>query len=239
MSLDVKIAVCDDEVYFQDRIKELLQKYFKENGLAVSIDLYESGAAFCSNPDNFKAYDVVFLDIEMGEMNGMETAYAIREQNEDVDIVFVTVMLDYATEGYRVDAVRYIIKDDLEQLLPECKDTILQKRRKTTAKMEFPFVGGKRLVPLEDILYIESRSHQLWFERNGVQMYMYGQINDLQKQLADFSFIRPHQSFLVNLKYIEQIRNYTIYMTNGMEIPVTKPRYGEVKEKFLNYKEKM
>lgn len=118
-------------------------------------------------------------------------------------------------------------------------DTILQKRRKTTAKMEFPFVGGKRLVPLEDILYIESRSHQLWFERNGAQMYMYGQINDLQKKLADFSFIRPHQSFLVNLKYIEQIRNYTIYMTNGMEIPVTKPRYGEVKEKFLNYKEKM
>lgn len=82
MSFDVKIAVCDDEVYFQDRIKELLQKYFKENGLAVSIDLYESGAAFCSNPDNFKAYDVVFLDIEMGEMNGMY-GYHFTEKEKD------------------------------------------------------------------------------------------------------------------------------------------------------------
>lgn len=237
--MDFKIAVCDDEVYFRDRIKELLQKYFTEKGLAVLIDLYESGTAFCSDQNNFKAYDVVFLDIEMGEMNGMETAYAIREQNEDIDIVFVTVMLDYAAEGYRVDAVRYIIKDDMEQLLPECMDAVLQKRKKNTAEMEFPFVGGKRLVSLEDIIYIESRSHQLWFERNGTQTYMYGQIGDLQKQLADYSFIRPHQSFLVNLKYIERIRNYTIYMTNGMEIPVTKPRYGEVKERFLNYKEKM
>ena len=105
--------------------------------------------------------------------------------------------------------------------------------------MEFPFVGGKRQVLLEDIIYIESRSHQLWFERKGTQMYMYGQINDLQKKLADFSFIRPHQSFLVNLKYIDRIRNYTIYMTNGMEIPVTKPRYVEVKEKIFDYKEKM
>ena len=217
MSLDFKIAVCDDEAYFQDRIKELLQKYFKENGRSVSIDLYDSGSSFCSDPDNFKAYDVVFLDIEMREMNGMETAYAIREQNENVDIVFITVMLDYAAEGYRVDAVRYIIKDDMEQLLPECMDAILRKRRKNRVEMEFPFVGGKRQVLLEDIIYIESRSHQL----------------------ADFSFIRPHQSFLVNLKYIDRIRNYTIYMTNGMEIPVTKPRYVEVKEKFFDYKEKM
>ena len=232
--MDFKIAVCDDEAYFRDRIKELLQKYFAEKGLSVSIDLYDSGASFCSDPDNFKAYDVVFLDIEMREMNGMETAYAIREQNENVDIVFITVMLDYAAEGYRVDAVRYIIKDDMEQLLPECLDAILRKRRKNRVEMEFPFVGGKRLVLLEDIIYIESRSHQLWFERKGTQMYMYGQINDLQKQLADFSFIRPHQSFLVNLKYIDRIRNYTIYMTNGMEIPVTKPRYVEVKEKFFD-----
>ena len=92
MSLDFKIAVCDDEAYFQDRIKELLQKYFKENRRSLSIELFDSGSCFFSDPDNFKAYDVVFLDIEMREMNGMETAYAIREQNENVDIVFITVM---------------------------------------------------------------------------------------------------------------------------------------------------
>ena len=90
--MDFKIAVCDDEAYFRDRIKELLQKYFKENGRSVSINLYDSGSSFCSDPDNFKAYD------------GM--------------------------------------------------DAILRKRRKNGVKMEFPFVGGKRQVLLEDIIYI-------------------------------------------------------------------------------------
>lgn len=114
--MDFKIAVCDDEAYFRDRIKELLQKYFKENERSVSIDLYDSGSSFCSDPDNFKAYDVVFLDIGM--------------------------------------------------------DAILRKRRKNGVKMEFPFVGGKRQVLLEDIIYIESRSHQLWFERKGVSIVL-------------------------------------------------------------------
>lgn len=129
MSLDFKIAVCDDEDYFRDRIKELLQKYFKENGRSVSIDLYDSGSSFCSDPDNFKAYDVVFLDIGM--------------------------------------------------------DAILRKRRKNGVKMEFPFVGGKRQVLLEDIIYIESRSHQLWFERKGVSIVLLDETGQRQHFLLN------------------------------------------------------
>ena len=156
-------------------------------------------------------------------MNGMETAYAIREKNQNVDIVFITIMMDYALEGYRVDAVRYILKDDLESLLPECMDTILQKKQEK--EMEFPFVGGKRKVLLKEILFIESKSHQLWFERTRENLYMYGQINDLELILSNYDFVRTHQSFLVNLVHIEKINNYLLYLSNGAEIPVTKPSY--------------
>lgn len=127
--MDFEIAVCDDEDYFRDRIKELLQKYFKENERSVSIDLYDSGSSFCSDPDNFKAYDVVFLDIGM--------------------------------------------------------DAILRKRRKNGVKMEFPFVGGKRQVLLEDIIYIESRSHQLWFERKGVSIVLLDETGQRQHFLLN------------------------------------------------------
>ena len=170
-------------------------------------------------------------------MNGMETAYAIREKNQNVDIVFITIMMDYALEGYRVDAVRYILKDDLESLLPECMDTILQKKQEK--EMEFPFVGGKRKVLLKEILFIESKSHQLWFERTRENLYMYGQINDLELILSNYDFARTHQSFLVNLVHIEKINNYLLYLSNGAEIPVTKQRYAKVKEQYLSYKEKM
>lgn len=116
-------------------------------------------------------------------------------------------------------------------------DTILQKKQEK--EMEFPFVGGKRKVLLKEILFIESKSHQLWFERTRENLYMYGQINDLELILSNYDFVRTHQSFLVNLVHIEKINNYLLYLSNGAEIAVTKQRYAKVKGQYLSYKEKM
>lgn len=237
MDLKLRVAICDDEKYFREEIKRLVEQYLKEKKIIFCIDLFTSGLEFCSDDNNLQQYDIIFLDIGMKEMNGMETAYAIREKNQNVDIVFITIMMDYALEGYRVDAVRYILKDDLESLLPECMDTILQKKQEK--EMEFPFVGGKRKVLLKEILFIESKSHQLWFERTRENLYMYCQINDLELILSNYDFVRTHQSFLVNLVHIEKINNYLLYLSNGAEIPVTKQRYAKVKEQYLSYKEKM
>lgn len=237
MDLKLRVAICDDEKYFREEIKRLVEQYLKEKKIIFCIDLFTSGLEFCSDDNNLQQYDIIFLDIGMKEMNGMETAHAIREKNQNVDIVFITIMMDYALEGYHVDAVRYILKDDLESLLPECMDTILQKKQEK--EMEFPFVGGKRKVLLKEILFIESKSHQLWFERTRENLYMYGQINDLELILSNYDFVRTHQSFLVNLVHIEKINNYLLYLSNGAEIPVTKQRYAKVKEQYLSYKEKM
>lgn len=239
MSLELRIAICDDEKLFRERMGALVEKYLREKDILFSIDLFENGAVFCSNENHLQEYDIIFLDIGMGDMNGMETAYAIREKNRDMDIVFVSVMMDYVLEGYRVDAVRYLLKDDLESLLPECIDCLVEKRKSRKQEMEFPFVGGKRKILLKEILYIESKSHQLWFERTRENLYMYGQINEIEAKLSDYNFVRTHQSFLVNLEHVEKISNYLLYLSNGVKIPVTKPRYAEVKEQFLRYKEKM
>ena len=152
MDLKLRVAICDDEKYFREEIKRLVEQYLKEKKIIFCIDLFTSGLEFCSDDNNLQQYDIIFLDIGMKEMNGMETAYAIREKNQNVDIVFITIMMDYALEGYRVDAVRYILKDDLESLLPECMDTILQKKQER--EMEFPFVGGKRKVLLLSLIHI-------------------------------------------------------------------------------------
>lgn len=118
MDLKLRVAICDDEKYFREEIKRLVEQYLKEKKIIFCIDLFTSGLEFCSDDNNLQQYDIIFLDIGMKEMNGMETAYAIREKNQNVDIVFITIMMDYALEGYHVDAVRYILKDDLESLLP-------------------------------------------------------------------------------------------------------------------------
>lgn len=116
-------------------------------------------------------------------------------------------------------------------------DTILQKKQER--EMEFPVCRGKEESSVKRDLFIESKSHQLWFERTGENLYMYGQINDLELILSNYDFVRTHQSFLVNLVHIEKINNYLLYLSNGAEIPVTKQRYAKVKEQYLSYKEKM
>lgn len=237
MGLKLNIAICDDEKYYRNYVETVVRDYLANENVLFQIELFENGRDFCNVDENVRKFDIIFLDIDMKEMNGMETAYSIRKKNKEMDIVFITVMPDYVFEGYKVSAVRYIMKKEIDKSLPECLSDILKKRKFSGQKMEFPFVGGKRTVLLNDILYIESKSHKLQFTRKGGVLYMYGQINEVEFRIKDFNFVRCHQSFLVNLEHIEQINNYLICLSDGSEIPVSRPRYPEVKQLFLQYKE--
>lgn len=237
MDLELNIAICDDEKYYRNYVENVVRDYLVKENVLFQIELFEDGRDFCNVDENIHKFDIIFLDIDMKEMNGMETAYSIRKKNMEMDIVFITVMPDYVFEGYKVSAVRYIMKKEIDKLLPECLGDILRKRKFSGQKMEFSFVGGKRAVFLNDILYIESKSHKLQFTGKVGVLYMYGQINEVESKIADFNFVRCHQSFLVNLEHIEQINNYLICLSDGSEIPVSRPRYPEVKQQYLTYKE--
>ena len=237
MNLRLWIAVCDDEEYFREHMKKMIGEYLRENEVLFDVDTYQDGMEFCKEESNLYKYNVIFLDIDMPDKNGMETAQAIRRKNSDVDIVFITVMQQYVFEGYKVGAVRYIMKKDMEELLPECMDALLQKYLRSGRKMKFPFVQGERTVLLKNVLYIEIQSHMLCFTVGDEVLHMYGQIGKLEMQLADSHFVRCHQSYLVNLEHIASIKNYWLFLSNGTEIPVSRSRYSEVKSCYLRYKE--
>lgn len=237
MGLKLNIAICDDEKYYRNYIENVVKDYLVKEDVLFQIELFVNGEAFCEKQENIQKFDIIFLDIEMDGMNGMEAAYFIREKNPEIDIVFITVTSDYVFEGYNVRAVRYIMKKENEKLIPDCLADIIKRRKFSSYSMEFPFVGGKRSVLLEDLLYIESQCHTLQFIRKGEDLYMYGQINKLESKMLNFNFVRCHQSFLVNLGHIEKINNYTIYLSDGSEIPVSRSRYSEVKQRYLQYKE--
>lgn len=110
----LKIAICDDEKYYRDRIENLLKAYLQEHNLNAELVLFQSGESFISQQENLVKYDIVFLDINMNEMDGIETAMRIRRFYSSTYIIFVTAFIDYALEGYKVNAVRYIMKNTLE-----------------------------------------------------------------------------------------------------------------------------
>lgn len=243
----LQIAVCDDEQYDREKIQFLLKQYFETKNLEYTIQLYNSGEEFLSHYENNVKYDIVFLDISMQELDGIQTASQIRSFHSDTQLVFVTAFIDYALEGYKVNAVRYIMKDTLNTAIPECMDTILQKMQRT--QVSFSFMSGETTLYTDNILYIESQKHKLLFHymepntiqstpaKSGLTVYqMYEKLDSIEKRLSDYGFLRIHKSYLVNMKHIRRLSNYTAYLDTDEKLPIPRLKYQTVKELFATYK---
>lgn len=237
----LRIAVCDDEPFFRDEIKAMLENYLDTNGMMYEIDTFGSGMQLIELGIEVFKYQIIFLDINMDKMDGLETARKLREISEDVFIVFVTAFVNYTLEGYKVDAVRYILKnnDSMQEAIFECMDAIRKKAQYAVTWKEFQFHEGKKRLSLDHLLYVESRLHKLEFYvmEDEIKVYtMYETLNRIEEGLSQNYFVRAHQSFLVNMKYIKSLKRYEITLTNGMQIDVPRARYKAVEEAFVMYR---
>jgi DNA-binding LytR/AlgR family response regulator len=135
------IAICDDEEYFRRREEQLIIKYMNKKGYNYKIEIFESGSEILNLGNAISKFDMIFLDINMDKIDGIETAKRIRRVTKDTYIVFVTAFVTYALEGYKVDAVRYLLKEDeyLEKSIYECLNTIIYKINYEKYKHTFEF----------------------------------------------------------------------------------------------------
>ncbi len=235
-----RIAICDDENLFAEELKELISGYMTEKGLVFEIDTYSSGEALVELGIEVVKYTAIFLDINMEKIDGIKAAEKIREVSREVFIVFVTAYVTYSLEGYRLDAVRYLLKSNVNfpSTVKECMDAIMDKLNYSVTKRKFDFKEGKKEISLERLLYIESNLHKLEFHvmEDDMKIYtMYETLNALEDELAVNDFIRIHQSYLVNIKYIKNVVRYKVILTNGVELIIPKARYTYVKEQFISY----
>lgn len=182
-------------------------------------------------------YDIVFLDINMEEIDGIQTALQIRAYQSATCIVLVTAFINYALEGYKVGAVRYIMKDALDVQIQECMDAIIQKMQ--LREVTFSFLEGEKTLYTDNILYVESRKHKCIFscmEKGNVTYQMYGKLDQIEARMERYGFLRIHKSFLVNMKHVKRISNYLAVLDTGDEFPVPRLRFTKAREAFAAYK---
>lgn len=232
------IAICDDEEYFRVREKKLVEQYMMDRGYSCQINLYPSGKALLGKAEVPLQYDVIFLDISMEEIDGLQTAERIRQISAKVQIVFVTAYITYALEGYKVGAVRYLLKEDdtLESSMRECMDALTERMayQQMTYRIDGP--DGKKDIPLDSILYVESRLHKVLFfvKEDGVKEYSrYDKLAAVEQELGRYGFCRTHQSFLVNMKYVTGVERYRMTLENGAEINISKKYYKSVEAEYI------
>lgn len=240
----IYIALCDDEDGFLFLEQKLISAYMEKHAYQYCVDTFSSGIELLKRGNVIENFDIIFLDINMDELNGIETARKIRESGSDAYIVFVTAFISYAIEGYKVDAVRYLLKesDCLEASLEECFDSIIRRMNYQENRETFAFLEGDMTISLDDIVYIESNLHKLTFhlvEKYKERYTIYEKLDVLEKRLNYYNFCRIHKSYLVNLKYVEEIKRYNVKLTENVcytsYLSVSQSRYLDAREQFIFY----
>ncbi len=240
----IHIAICDDEDGFLFLEQKLVSAYMENHDYQYHVDTFSSGIDFLQSNENIGNFDIIFLDINMNKLDGIETAKKIRECGSQAYIVFVTAFITYALEGYKVDAIRFLLKESesLEPSIEECLDSIILKMNYKENRETFIFLEGEKTLSPDDIVYIESNLHKLTFylaEENMKSYSMYEKLDVLDKRLCRYDFCRIHKSFLVNLKYVQEIERYSAKLTENIchisHLSVSQSRYNHAKEQFIFY----
>ena len=226
----MNFVICDDDKADAGRLKVLLEKYSKESGIDSNIYEYNSGVDLLSNINS--DIDVIFLDINMDDMDGLTIAKRIREKMEEIPIILVTAFMSYALDGYKVRASRFLLKDDLDNTFAECMDDIMKEIRRKSKIIVLDCVEGEVRIKANDIIMIETSGHKNIICLKEQKYQIYEKLDILTEKLKEYGFLRVHNSYLVNMGHIRSINNYMLTLDDERRLPVPKARYKQVKQEY-------
>lgn len=233
---DIKILLCDDDPCLIDQIRTELCAAFSRLNRSAAISAFRSPGAI---PQQLLAEcDMAFLDIdfESEDCNGIDIARRLRQFNSRALIFFVTNFIDYAPEGYEVQAFRYILKRDLGEVLERY---ILQAMEHLAEGQEYLRLREKEQIvdlPLDSIAYLEVMDHNVSIHTEESTYTMVATLSSLEKEMELHGFLRIHKSYLVNMRFIRKFRSRECLLNDGTALSVSEKNYSQQKQKYLLWK---
>ena len=231
----MKIAICDDNSLDRELICDLLRVYFSEKPFTLEIAHFENGINLLHDIGDGSFYDIIFLDIYMDSLLGIDVAKQLRDRDYRGEIVFVTASSDYVVDGYEVQASAYLLKPHSYEKLSAAMDHILRGRRSECMY----YVKHRKdviCIPYNEILYVESSNSKCILHRtNGTCYTLYKQLGDVERELKDIRFLRCHQSFLVNMNCIQQIHDRQFELSTGDTVLIRQRDFKNIRQQYLDY----
>lgn len=229
----IHIAICDDERYMSDKIRKMVSDFFRQKNMEMAVLQFSSGKELLEYGG---AIDILFLDIQMGDMDGMETARKLRSRKFKGFLIFITVLKEMVFQSFEVRAYDYLVKpvrkEQFEKTMERlflsmqnvCETTLLVQRGSESSMISF-----------EDIIFCESIDRKVYLHLKQTELIdYYERIEKLEEKL-DGRFFRCHRSYLINLQYLKSYKNGTAYMDGGDGIPVSRLRSKEFSSVILQY----
>lgn len=227
----MKIAIADDENSVCARIEECIVDYMRESGQRIDVSVYYSGEEICSAL-KAEAFDMIFLDIELGQCSGIDVAEFIRDTQNDqtTQIVFVTGKTGYDRLLFEYRPFGFIAKPVSEQSIAD----ILRKYRKIYGDRTttFGYISNHTecWVRLSDVIYFESEDRRvnMYVKGSDAPITFYMKMTDIYDRVKNDRFLFIHKSYIVNEEYVSILRPDLVRMTNGKELPVSRLRRKKI-----------
>lgn len=233
----MRFAICDDE---QTAIDLLQDQFDLRPKLAIEYDAYTSGEALLAAYKNGARYDALFIDMEMGGMNGIDTANAIREIDEQVIIIFVTSHTRYMKQAFGHNVLYFVEKAHLDTDLAHAIDVVMRElaRRRLSLKIN----DNKKTLHLyyDEIFYIESVAHYLEFHTKDTVYRSRSSLSQFEATLTPGIFARAHKGFLVNLEHVRAVNaaDITLRDKNMPHIPLGEKYKAAFRQAWQRYLER-
>lgn len=225
-----QIAICDDEQAVCEMVSGVIGEWNKD----IQISCFGSGEELLTAYDSF---DVIFLDIDMKGMDGIETGRQIRGRDRETRIVYLTSYRDYVAGAFEVHAFQYLLKPIASVRLQQVLEDVFHYVKKTDRQkiLDFHTNEGTVCVDISDICYFEFVSRRIHMVTVQKIYHMTGKIGSIYERLCSMGFSMPHKSFVVNLLHVKNVRNLDIFMDNGDQVPLSQKKQKEWKQELTNY----
>lgn len=230
----IHIAVVEDDDLYANTLYDYLERFQKEENVSLTWKRFRDGDEIVENYED--TFHIILMDIEMQFMNGMEAADHIRKVDEQVEIIFVTNMAQYAISGYKVGALDYIVKPvEYMPFRESLKRAIRNADRRQKSYITLSLKEGIKKLYVGDVTWIESRGHRLTFhtQNDNYETTVYT-ITEMEEKLAVHGFSRCNSGLLVNLRYVSGISGNQV-IVNQTQLPLSRGRKNNFMEDMVSY----
>ena len=226
------IAICDDEINIASSLKDQVEKFFHEGEHTAEVSIFSSAEAFLFEYTENSAYDILLLDVEMKNMDGIQLAKKLRRDGFNGEIIFITSHFEFCGEGYEVDALHYLIKPVSVTKLNEVIEKAVEKILVEPPSVIINCDGETVKLYERDIIYVEAYLHYITIYTANGEHRVKENISSFEKKLSN-TFYKTHRSYLVSLKHITRISRTSVTVKGNKELPLSRGKYDEINRAFI------